>query len=475
MVGLDGRLRRLSVRELPMERDGSGRAEHDPEVLWSRLVDAVRQATARGPTAVRWMVLSAYQLSLLPVDASGRPLTGILTLQDTRPRETFPQLLEQMDARRIYERTGCPLIFQYPLVKIAWLRLSRPEVFRQTRWFLDAKSYLLLRLLGRPVTDFSTATATQLMDVRALRWDPDLPRLVGISEDQLPEAVPPESLLGPLRPEAAEALGLPSGVDVLAGVYDGGAVGLGLGAVMPGIGAINLGTTAMVRVVTDRPSLDSSPQMRLQTYYLAGGRWFPGGAINNAGSALQWLREVLGLDPAQQETQATAVKGPTDLLFLPFLTGERFPEIGSWACGVFFGLRAHHGQGHLVRAVMEGVAFTLRLALEALADNGLKPLRLRVGGGGTRSDLWMRILASIFGMPLEVPDVPEPALMGSVVLARAALGVAPDLPSARSEGPARIYEPVADWTSRYQEQFCAFRMLMADLRTAFERASGREE
>ncbi len=474
VVGGDGRLRRLAVRELPMERDETGRAEHDPETLWSRLVDAVRQVTAADPAAVRWMVLSAYQLSLLPVDASGRPLTGILTLQDTRPRETFPGLQERMDVRKIYERTGCPPLFQYPLAKIEWLRLSRPELFRRAHRFLDVKSYLFLRLVGRPVTDFSTATATQLMDVRALRWDPDLLQRVGISEDRLPEAVPPESLLGPLRPEAAAALGLPPGVQTLAGVYDGGAVGLGLGAVTPGIGAMNLGTTAMIRVVADSPSLDASPRMRLQTYYLAGGRWFPGGAINNAGSALQWLREVLGLDTAQQETRAGAVKGPTDLLFLPFLTGERFPEVAPRACGVFFGLRAHHGPGHLTRAVMEGVAFTLRLVLEALAENGLMPPRLRAGGGGTRSDLWMRILASVFGVPLEVPDVPEPALMGSGILARTAIGVAPDLPSARMEGPVRIYEPVAGWASRYREQFSAFRALMADLGTAFLRTPESE-
>lgn len=472
VVGPDGRLRRLAVRELPMERDGSGRAEHDPELLWARLAEAVREATAENPEAVRWMVLSAYQLGLLPVDASGRPLTGILTLQDTRPRETFPALVERMDARRTYERTGCPPLFQYPLAKVEWLRVSRPEVFRRTRWFLDAKSFLLLRLVGRPVTDFSTATATQLMDVRALRWDPDLLGLVGISEDQLPEAAPPESLIGSLRPEAAEALGLSQKVELLAGVYDGGAVGLGLGAAETGVGAINLGTTAMVRVVSDRPVLDSSPRMRLQTYYLAGGRWFPGGAVNNAGSALQWLREVLGLDVREQEAAASTAEGPTDLLFLPFLTGERFPEIGPQACGVLFGLRAHHGRGHLVRAAMEGVAFALRLVLEALTENGLTPQRFRAGGGGARSDLWMRVLASVFGVPVEVPAVPEPALAGSVALARWALGIVPDLPSAWTEVPARIYEPLADWASRYRERFAAFRALMADLGATFKPLEG---
>ncbi|RME30769.1 MAG: carbohydrate kinase, partial [Thermoflexia bacterium] len=423
-LGLDGQFYRTAIREIPVLRDERGRAEHDPETLWNRLVDAVREATEGAAAEVRWLVLSAYQLSLLPVDGSGRPLTGILTLLDTRPRETFPFLLEGMDARAVYERTGCPPLFLYPLARIDWLRSRQPEVFHRARWFLDAKSYLFSRLLGRPVTDFSTATAAQLMDIHTLRWDPDLLQLVGIDEEQLPEAVAPESRLGPLRPEVAEALGLSPEVELLAGVYDGGAVGLGLGAVALGVGAINLGTTAMVRQIADHPVLDSSPWMRLQTYYLAGRRWFPGGAVNNAGSALQWLRGMFGLDLSLQEARAGTVEGPTDLLFLPFLTGERFPQVGPQASGVLFGLRPHHGQGHLLRAAMEGVAFALRLILEALAENGLAPEQLRAGGGGTHSDLWMRILASVFGLPVEVPAVPEPALMGSLVLARAALGMA---------------------------------------------------
>ncbi|MCX7856094.1 MAG: FGGY-family carbohydrate kinase, partial [Anaerolineae bacterium] len=381
----------------------------------------------------------------------------------------FPGLLSRIDAREVYRRTGCPPLFHYPLAKLEWLRIRRPEIFHRARWFLDAKAYFLLRLLGRPVTDFSTATATQLMDVHTLQWDPDILQLVGISEEQLPEAVAPETRLGPLRREAADDLGLSPDVELLAGVYDGGAVGLGLGAVASGVGAINLGTTAMVRQVADYPVLDSSPRMRLQTYYLAGGHWFPGGAINNAGSALHWLREILSLDVSQQEAWANVVDGPTGLLFLPFLTGERFPEISPQACGVLFGLRPYHGRGHLIRAAMEGVAFALRMMLEALTENGLMPQCLRAGGGGTRSDLWMRILASVFGIPVEVPEIPEPALMGSAVLARAALGIAPGLPLAWVEGPARVYEPAADWALRYQEQFLSFQALLADLAAAFKR------
>lgn len=473
LLSLDGWLQQLAIRELPVDRDGTGRAEHDPETLWSRLVDAVREAVKGASGEVRWIVLSAYQLGVLPVDASGHPLTGIITLQDTRPKETFPGLLERMDPPKVYERTGCPPLFHYPLAKIEWLRICRPEVFRRTRWFLDAKSYLFLRLLGRPVTDFSTVTATQLMDGRTLRWDPDLLQLVGIMEEQLPEAVAPETVLGPLQLQAAEALGLPREVEILAGVYDGGAVGLGLGATVPGVGAINLGTTAMVRRVADCLVIDSSPRMRLQTYYLAGGLWFPGGAINNAGSALQWMRELLGLDMAEQERWASMAAEPTDLLFLPFLTGERSPDISPHVSGVLFGLRAHHGREHLIRGAMEGVSFALRLVLEALADNGLAPQKLRAGGGGTRSKLWMQILASVFGTPVEVPEIPEPALLGNVVLARAALGFVRDLPSAAVEVPTRIYEPVEAWVPRYQEQFLAFQALLADLKGAFERREVR--
>ncbi|MCS6964670.1 MAG: gluconokinase [Thermoflexus sp.] len=469
-LDLEGRLRRVAVREIPVLQDGSGRAEHDPEVLWDRFVDAVREAAGEEARVVRWIILSGYQLSLLPVDAAGRPLMGIMTLLDTRPRETFPGLLARMDVGAIYRRTGCPPLFQYPLAKLEWLRVRRPEVFRKARWFLGAKDYLLLRMFGRPVTDPSLATATQMMDVETLRWDPDILELVGLAEGHLPEVVPPETRLGSLRPEAAEALGLPREVEGIAGVYDGGAVGLGLGAATPGVGAMNLGTTAMIRLVADRPILDQSPRMRLQTYYLAGGRWFPGGAINNAGNVLSWLREaVLGLGYADQEALAEAVGQPTGVLFLPFLTGERYPGISHLASGVIFGLRAHHTRGHFARAAMEGVSFALRLILEALRDNHLIPLRLRAGGGGTRSSLWMRILASVLQIPVEVSEVSEPALMGSAALARVAIGAAPDLQVAVPETAAQVYEPVAEWVPIYERQFARFQALMEDLEAAFRR------
>ncbi len=468
--GWDGQLHRVAIRELPLAQDETGRAEHDPEILWDRLVATVREVVSEAPDEIRWIVLSAYQLSLMPVDATGRPLMGIMTLLDTRPQETFPGLLARMDSWRIYERTGCPPLFQYPLAKLEWLRVRRPDIFHQARWFVGAKDFLLFRLLGRFLTEPSLATATQLMNVHTLRWDPEILSLVELTEDRLPEVVPPETRMGPLRPEAAEALGLRPEAEVIVGVYDGGAVGLGLGAVAPGIGAMNLGTTAMIRLVADRPILDRFPQMRLQTYYLAGGRWFPGGAINNAGSVLQWLQEaVLGLAYAEQEALAEAVGRPTGLLFLPFLTGERYPGISHLASGVIFGLRAYHNQGHLTRAAMEGVAFALRLILEALRANDLPPLRLRAGGGGTRSALWMRILASAFQIPVEVPEIAEPALTGSAALARVAIGAAPDLWSAVREVPVRIYDPVPDWVPIYERQFERFQALMRDLEEAFRR------
>ncbi|MER3400669.1 MAG: carbohydrate kinase [Thermoflexus sp.] len=465
-LDLEGRLHRLAVRAIPLIQDGTGRAEHDPEAVWEQFVAAAREAAEGGAPAVRWLVLSTYQLGLLPVDGEGRPLMGLMTLLDTRPRETFPGLLARMDPQDLYRRTGCPPVFQYPLAKLEWLRARRPEIFRAARWFLGLKDFLLLRLIGRPVTEPSLATATQLMNVHTLRWDPEALALVDLSAERLPEVVPPEARLGPLRPEAAAALGLGAAVEVIAGVYDGGAVGLGLGALVPGVGAMNLGTTAMIRVAADRPLLDGSPRMRLQTYYLAQGRWFPGAALSNAGLVLRWLQDVLGRRDAAPEALAEAE--PTDLLFLPFLAGERYPGISHQASGVLFGLQAYHGPGHLVRAAMEGVAFGMRLILEALRENGLAPLRLRAGGGGARSALWMRILASVLGVPVEVPEVPEPALLGGVQVVRLALGME-DAMASLPPTPFRRYEPVSEWVPVYAHRFAAFQALLADLEAAFRR------
>jgi gluconokinase len=471
VIDAKGKVLRVVQQELPLMRDENGRAEHDPRHLWNTFCTIARQASEGYGAQIGALVLSAYQLSVMAMDAHDEPLTGIITLLDTRPQQTYSQLLCRIDARRLYERTGCPPLFHYPLSKIFWLKHTHPDIFAQARRFVGAKDYLIHRLTGQWVTEASLATATQLMNLHTLQWDEVALEIVGLEVKQLADPVKADAVLQPLSPSMCEELGVARGCSLVPGVYDGGAVAIGIGAMLEGTAAINLGTTAMVRVALPQPVLDADVAMRLQTCYLTSGRWFPGGAVNNAGVTLRWLRDgVLHTDYETMNAEASRVADSAGVFFLPFLSGERNPQIGNTASGVFFGLRGHHSRGHLIRATMEGVCFALRIVYDAMRENGVRPERIRIGGGGSRSPLWMQTMANALSVPLQVSPVAEPGLVGSAVLGYSALGVYADVLQATKAmvQAGAEYLPQQEGVETYNKRYQFFRLLMEKLAPAFE-------
>ena len=423
LVDAHGGITNLTSREMTVIRDESGKAEHDPDMLFRLFADVCRQTCAAYRDRIIALVVSSYQFSLLPVDKSMKPLTGIMTLLDTRPQETYASLLESFDVHEMYRRTGCPPLFQYPFSKIHWMKSAMPDVFGKTGHFLGSKDYLMLKLMGTPYTEATLATSTSLMNLETLEWDTYPLEILGIEKDQLPPVAESMQNMGHLPAKTAELLGLPNDVNLIMGVYDGGAVGIGLGCMSERTGIINLGTTAMLRAVSDKPMIDANPLMRLQTCYLADRRWFPGGGINNAGIVLKWLRDsILGLSYDELINEAQSVDDSAGLFCLPFLSGERNPQIGNLASGIFFGLRAYHKRGHMVRATLEGVAYMMRLISESLEENGVGLDYVKAGGGGSRSALWMQTIASVLQKPIVTSSVTEPALLGSAIIGFTSMG-----------------------------------------------------
>jgi gluconokinase len=470
VVDASGSVLQVAQRELPLARDEEGKAEHDPHLLWDAFCTVARSVASGYSHRIGALVLSAYQLSLLAVDERGNPLTGIITLLDTRPQQTYPQLMERFDAQQLYRRTGCPPLFHYPFSKIFWLKMTHPDLFARARRFVGAKDYLLYRLTGQWVTEASLGTATQIMNLHSLQWDQMALDILGLDAEQLPKPVEADRVLANLPAAVCAALGIAEGCRLVPGVYDGGAVAIGIGALLEATGAINLGTTAMLRVALAQPVLDSDPAMRLQTCYLACGRWFAGGAINNAGITLRWLRDgILHIDYETMNREAESVSDAAGLFFLPFLSGERHSQIGNAASGVLFGLRGYHTRGHIIRAAMEGVCFALRLVYDALRANGVTPHEIRIGGGGSRSPLWMQTMANVLGVPLQVSHVEEPGLVGSAILGYTALGVYADVVQATKAmaRTGRRYLPQEDTTEGYVKKYRFFRRLIADLAGAF--------
>lgn len=427
VVDEKGKILSSGERELEIERPEKGAAEHNPHTLYNIFLEISRQVLRGFEDKISVLTLSAYQDGLLPVDNKMEPLMGMMTLMDTRPQEIFEKLREKYNIDKLYQNTGCPPLFIYPLIKILWLREKKKKIFEKVRFFLGSKDYIIYRLLGEPFTEPSIASATQLFNIHSLQWDDMAFQIAEIDKNKLPPVVPGEKILTKLPPQARASLGLVNEVYLLPGVYDGGgiALGIGIGGKGDGLGVVNLGTTAMLRSASSKVILDKSGEMRFQTYYLCSGKWLPGAAINNAGIVLRWFRDnILSSDYTSLVSLAEEVKAGSDgLFFLPFLTGERDPRIGNFSSGVLFGLKEYHTRNHLLRAFLEGVAYALCLIKQSLLDNDIKINDIRMGGGGARSDCWTQIFADILGLPIRrISESEHASLIGEALLAYVALG-----------------------------------------------------
>ncbi len=451
-----------------------GAFEHDPEKLL-RVIEELSTEVARPRrNSIAFLGLSGYQFGFLPLDADGRPLTGMMTLLDDRPKRVMEHIRTEFPVEEIYQRTGCPPLFTYALSKLVWLQQERPDVFAQAARFADLKSFLLEELTGQFVTEPSIASATQLLNIHESDWDDEILERVGIDRSSLPAVVPGERFIGGLTTEAAEALGLPQDTPVLPGLYDGGAMILGMGGIGEEVAVCNLGTTAMVRGCASEPVLDDPVQMRLQTYALMDGLWAVGGAINNAGVALRWYRDTLDADASYDElmTRAGDVKpGAEGLFCLPFLTGERDPRIGDAASGAFFGVKEFHTGAHVARSVLEGVAYSLRMVQDAVVENGFQYERMRIGGSGARSGLWSTIVANTLDVPVERTRTPDAALIGESMLGFTALGTHEDLACASDAMVAvgESFRPSDDLVETYGRGYRFFGQLVETMGELYQR------
>lgn len=429
-VGLvDGRGELLRVRSaaVPVVGSATGAAEHDPGQLRTLILDLCRALFAGGGAErVDYIVGATYQFGLMLLDDRKKPLTGMTLLTDIRSQRTFDTFMAAYADVDIYTRTGCPLMTPYLLPRLHYFSTSEQEVFRKARFFTDGKAFLYEWLTGEFVTDVSTAAASQLYHIDQNGWDETLLGRLGLSASQFPAIADGTTHTASLREELRAALGLKPGVRVLLGVYDGAALAVGLGALRPGVGIINVGTSAMLRVPGDTPAFDRGENKRIQPYALHTRLFLNGGALNNAALPVNWLRDNLFDTDLSDRAILDTGAGPP-LICLPYLTSERDSKTGPYASGVFFGLRQYHGRVDMARAVLEGVAYSMRYLYEALQENRLVVTELRMGGGGTRIGVWPQLFANILGLPITIPSGDQMGLVGSAMLAFVAAGHYPSI------------------------------------------------
>jgi xylulokinase len=460
----------------PFASPRTGWAEQDARDWWRASRAAVRAALARGGVRaeeVKCVGLTGQMHGTVLLDERDEVLRPALIWCDQRTDAQCRAITERVGAARLIELTLNPALTGFSLPKLLWVRDHEPEVWARVRTVLLPKDYVRLRLTGERATDVADASGTLLLDVAARRWSPEMLAAAEIEESLLPRVFESQEVTGRVSAEGAEATGLLEGTPVVAGAGDQAAGAVGMGIVRAGAVSATIGTSGVVFAATGEPALD--PGGRVHTFcHAVPGRWHVMGVTQGAGLSLRWFRDQFGAgaddgrDPYERlsEEAAAAPPGSDGVLWAPYLMGERTPHLDPHARAALVGLTASHTRGHVVRAVLEGVAFSLRDTLTIFAEMNVPVESIRLGGGGARSKVWRQIQADVYGREVETVEAEEGAAYGAALLAGVGGGAWPSVDAA-GESVVRVASrtaPDAAAVALLNRQYEAFRALYPALR-----------
>jgi xylulokinase len=412
----------------PFASPRSGWAEQDPHDWWKACQGAVRKLlAARGVPAseITCIGLSGQMHGAVLLDRNDEVLRPALIWCDQRTAAECHYLNEKIGPQRLVELTANPALTNFTLTKLLWVRTNEPEIWRRFHSFLLPKDYVRLRLTGVRAIDLADASGTLLLDVVHRRWSNAMLDAVGLRADCLPALHESQEIVGVVTESAAASTGLRAGTPVVAGAGDQAAGATGMGIVRPGDVSATIGTSGVVFAASDAPVTD--PAGRLHTFcHAIPGRWHVMGVTQAAGLSLRWLRDNFAQSADYDQLSSEAAKVPPGsggVLWAPYLMGERTPHLDPDARAALLGLAADHTRAHVVRAILEGVAFSLKDTLTIFRDLGIPVKAIRVGGGGARSSLWRQIQADVYGQAVETVQAEEGAAYGAALLAGVGAGV----------------------------------------------------
>ena len=456
-------------------------AEQDPDAWWTGTAESIRRLLEKSgvdPAEIKVISVSSQAPAVLPVSKEGKPLRNALIWMDRRSVEEHRLLKDRLGAHHVFDITGNRLDTYFTLTELMWCVRSEPEIMAQCHKVMQVNGYVNLKLTGVFSIDVSHATLTQFFDVHRGCWSDELIRAAGADRNWMPDVYECMEPLGTVTPEAAALTGLSTDTVVLAGAVDATAAALEIGVTKDGKVAEVTGTSSLVLIGFDH---------LVTTYdlcYLRGRK--PGstvlyGPMNTAGGSLKWFRNHLydrgGGDDVYDRINAeieSGTSGPSGLIFLPYLTGERAPIWDPDARGCFIGLHMDTSRRMMMRAVMEGTSFALQDNLETAERSGFSCSSLVSCGGCTKSEIWLKIKASIIDMPIHVPEVNLGAQGGLSYMNAAYMGEY-DSPEEASEAHFRILrtvEPVREWVQPYKEMYTIYKETYQALKPQFEALAG---
>jgi xylulokinase len=456
----DGNVRAKAEAEYALSTPKPGWAEQDPEDWW-HATETVLQDLKQQAGEPQGIGLSGQMHGLAALDENDNPLRPAILWNDQRTQAECDEIEQTIGLEKLIELTGNRALTGFTAPKILWLRHHEPDIYARITRIALPKDYVRLKLTGEHATDVSDASGTLLLDVAKRRWSDEVLQELNIDRDWLPEALESPTVSGQTQ----------DGVPVAAGAGDQAAGALGVGVDRPGPLSIALGTSGVVFAA--QPQFAADPEARVHSFcHAVPDTWHAMGVMLSAAGSLTWLHNVTAPDTSYDELLAMADAWPAgteNLIFLPYLAGERTPHADPDARAAFAGLSLRHDRGALTRAVLEGVAFGLKDSLDLIAQLGEEPELGRISGGGARSDLWAKITASVLELPLQRVSVDEGAAFGAAILGGVAAGVWPNVQdgvavTVRPKGE-RI-EPDPQWVEIYKEQRPKFQALYPAIKRA---------
>jgi xylulokinase len=404
-----------------------GWAEQDPLDWWHACGSAVKKALLQAsakPEDVVCVGFSGQMHGAVMLDASGNVIRPAIIWCDQRTEKQSKELEQSFGLSRIIQLTCNPPLTNFTLTKLLWVRENEPQNFARIRFVMLPKDYIRYRLTGDRAIDMADASGTLMLDVTNRRWSSEVLGGAKIPLEWLPTLCESPEVCGKLSKEGAEATCLKIGTPVVAGAGDQAAGAVGMGIVRAGVVSATIGTSGVVFAATDRPALD--PQGRLHTFcHAIPGRWHVMGVTQAAGLSLRWFRDQFGAgkedgrDPYERlsDEAASVPAGSDNLLWAPYLMGERTPHLDPNVRGALVGISPSHTRAHIVRAIQEGVAFSLKDTFSIFEEMKVPVTKIRLGGGGARSNVWRQIQADVYAHEVELVEAEEGAAYGAAILA----------------------------------------------------------
>jgi len=408
-----------------------GWAEQDPQDWWRACCLAIRRAfdaLAADEDEIACVGFSGQMHGAVLLDGYDEVVRPALIWCDQRSEPQVEELSDLFGVAHLIQLTCNPPLSNFTLTKLLWVRENEPQNWERVAHIMLPKDYVRFQLTGERATDMADASGTLLLDVAGRSWSSEVLSRAGIDRQLLPSLCESPEVCGKISARGAEATGLKAGTHVVAGAGDQASGAVGMGIVRPGMVSTTIGTSGVVFAATDAPALD--PRGRLHTFcHAIPGRWHVMGVTQAAGLSLRWFRDRFGDSPNAAiqggrdpyellcEEAAAAPPGSDGVFWAPYLMGERAPYCDPNARAALVGLSATHTRAHVIRAILEGVAFSLRDSFTIFREMNVPVERVRLGGGGARSSLWRQIQADVYGHTVEVVQAEEGAAYGAAILA----------------------------------------------------------